>query len=121
MAQMDSKNLNGQEAGRRAQDSEDDFDEFYDRTGSQKFKGAGDGVAPRETLTYESLKEALAELQQQLQTLTHQFNNFGAHHNAQVDEEADELDQFMETNKATLSQDEKQKLAKKIVDVTNKI
>jgi len=72
-------------------------------------------------MTYESLKEALAELQQQLQTLTHQFNNFGAHHQAQADEEADELDQFMENNKASLNQDEKQKLAKEIVDVTNKI
>ena len=89
---MDSKNLNGQEAGRRAQDSEDEFDEFYDRTGSQKFKGAGDGVASGERMTYESLKEALVELQQQLQTLTYQFNNFGAHHHAQVDEEADELE-----------------------------
>jgi len=75
--------------------SDDEEDEFFDRTKVNKFHKADEKLGEGEELTYEKVKTRLEQLYRQKSRLSEQMHESLAIKRQEAEDEEDELDAFM--------------------------
>lgn len=94
-------------------DSDDEFDEYFDRTKMATVEQKQLDVQAQPTDTYESLKARLEVLCKERQHMTVELRNVQSGSRADADDE-DELEAYMNINTAQLKQEKLQKLTSRL-------
>jgi hypothetical protein len=92
--------------------SDDEFDEFFDRTKKEQVK-VNQPSMPAATETYEILKHKLESLCSERQHLTAELKTVQS--GTSVADEEDELDAYMNVNAAKLKQEKIGKISSRLV------